>query len=323
MVPTIAQDLARGRGVGWLINGMADTTGGMAVLASMTGFARAEGSAGGLAWAWELRSVNGRGLDLRFRLPPGWDSLEPTLREGAGKRLKRGNVTAGLTVKRETEARLALDPAALEQALALALDLHARIPGSPVPRAEALLALPGVLRAAAVDPAEERTAAADAVQAGFAEALVGLVASREAEGARLAAVLTGLLDEIAALRRQAAEQAADQPAAQRARVMENLTALLREAPSLPPERIAQEVALLAARSDVREELDRLDSHIVAAHALLAEAANVGRRFDFLVQEFNREANTLCSKSASTALTATGLKLKAAIEQLREQVQNIE
>ena len=123
--------------------------------------------------------------------------------------------------------------------------------------------------------------------------------------------------------RRAAEEAADQPAAQRARVMENLTGLLREAPSLPEERIAQEVALLAARSDVREELDRLASHIDAAHALLAEAANVGRRFDFLVQEFNREANTLCSKSASVALTATGLKLKATIEQLREQVQNIE
>ena len=295
----------------------------MADLASMTGFARAEGSAGGLAWAWELRSVNGRGLDLRFRLPPGWDSLEPALREAAGKGLKRGNVTAGLTVKRETEARLALDSPALEQALALALDLHARIPGSPVPRAEALLALPGVLRAAAVDPAEERAAAAEAVQAGFTQAVAGLLAARESEGARLGTVLTGLLDEIATLRRQAAHQAADQPAAQRARVMENLTALLREAPSLPQERIAQEVALLAARSDVREELDRLDSHIAAAHALMQEAANIGRRFDFLVQEFNREANTLCSKSASTALTATGLKLKAAIEQLREQVQNIE
>lgn len=295
----------------------------MTVLASMTGFARAEGSAGGLAWAWELRSVNGRGLDLRFRLPPGWDALEPALREAAAKVLKRGNVTAGLTVKRETEARLALDSAALEQALALALDLHRRIAGSPVPRAEALLSLPGVLRAAAVDPAEERAAAAGPVQAGFAEALAGLAAAREAEGARLVGVLTGLLQEIAALCKKAAGQAADQPAAQRARVMENLTALLREAPSLPQERIAQEVALLAARSDVREELDRLDSHIAAAHALLAEAANVGRRFDFLVQEFNREANTLCSKSASTALTATGLKLKATIEQLREQVQNIE
>jgi uncharacterized protein (TIGR00255 family) len=295
----------------------------MAVLASMTGFARAEGSAGGLAWTWELRSVNGRGLDLRFRLPPGWDAVEPALREAAGKRLKRGNVTAGLTVKRETEARLALDPAALEQALAIAMSLHARIPGSPVPRAEALLALPGVLRAAAVDPAEERAAAAGAVQAGFTEALAGLAGAREAEGARLAAVLNGLLQEIAVLRETATAQAADQPAAQRARMMENLAALLREAPSLPPERVAQEVALLAARSDVREELDRLGSHIAAAHALLSEAANIGRRFDFLVQEFNREANTLCSKSASTALTATGLKLKATIEQLREQVQNIE
>jgi uncharacterized protein (TIGR00255 family) len=289
----------------------------------MTGFARSEGSAGGLVWAWELRSVNGRGLDLRFRLPPGWDPLEQALRESAGKVLKRGNVTASLTLKRETEARLSLDSVALEQALTLALDLHRRIAGSPVPRAEALLSLPGVLRTAAVDPAEERAVAAGPVQAGFTEALTGLVMSRQAEGTRLAPTLNGLLDELAALRGRAAAEAADQPAAQRARVMENLTALLREAPSLPEDRIAQEVALLAARSDVREELDRLDSHIAAAHALIDEAVNVGRRLDFLMQEFNREANTLCSKSASAALTATGLKLKAVIEQLREQVQNIE
>jgi uncharacterized protein (TIGR00255 family) len=289
----------------------------------MTGFARTEGSAGGLVWAWELRSVNGRGLDLRFRLPPGWDPLEPALRESAGKVLKRGNVTASLTLKRETEARLSVDSVALEQALALALDLHKRIEGSPVPRAEALLSLPGVLRAAAVDPAEERAVTSGPVRAGFAEALTGLVMARRSEGMRLAPTLNGLLDEIAALRTRAAAEAADQPAAQRTRVMENLTALLREAPSLPEERIAQEVALLAARSDVREELDRLDSHIAAAHALIDEALNVGRRLDFLMQEFNREANTLCSKSASAALTATGLKIKAVIEQLREQVQNIE
>ena len=294
-----------------------------APLASMTGFAHAQGTAGGLTWTWELRSVNGRGLDLRLRLPPGWDSLEPALREAAGKALKRGNVTANLTVKRETEAHLALDPAALEQALALAMDLHARIPGSPVPRAEALLSLPGVLRPAAADPAEERATAGPAVQAGFTDALAVLVVARQGEGARLATTLTAELEEIESLRAQAAAEAADQPAAQRARVMENLRALLRETPSLPEERIAQEVALLAARSDVREELDRLDSHIQAAHALLREATNVGRRFDFLVQEFNREANTLCSKSATAALTATGLKLKATIEQLREQVQNIE
>ena len=292
-------------------------------LASMTGFARAEGSARGLAWTWELRSVNGRGLDLRFRLPPGWDALEPALREAAGKALQRGNVTANLTVKREAEQRLIADPVALEQALALAMELHGRIPGSPVPRAELLLGLPGVLRPAQADEAGDRGEAAGPVQAGFATALAALVSARQAEGARLAATLVRLLDEIAALHRQAAAEASDQPAAQRARVMDNLQALLREAPSLPEERIAQEVALLAARSDVREELDRLASHIQAAHALLAEAANIGRRFDFLVQEFNREANTLCSKSASVALTATGLRLKATIEQLREQVQNIE
>jgi uncharacterized protein (TIGR00255 family) len=292
-------------------------------LASMTGFARAEGSAAGLTWAWELRSVNGRGLDLRLRLPPGWDSLEPALREAAGKALKRGNVTANLTVKRENEPRLVADPVALEQALALALDLHARIPGSPVPRAEAVLSLPGVLRPAQTDEAADRSGATAAAQAGFVQALTALVVARRAEGARLAATLNGLLAEIAALHAQAAVEAADQPAAQRAKVMDNLQALLREAPSLPEERIAQEVALLAARSDVREELDRLASHIEAAHALLKEAVNIGRRFDFLVQEFNREANTLCSKSASVALTATGLRLKATIEQLREQVQNIE
>jgi len=289
-------------------------------LASMTGFAHADGDANGLAWTWELRSVNGRGLDLRFRLPPGWDALEPALRETAGKALKRGNVTASLSVKRESEPRLVADPAALEQALTLAMDLHKRIAGSPVPRAEALLGLPGVLRPAQADDTAVDTGA---VAAGFARALAALLTARRAEGARLATTLISLLDEIVTLHRQAATEAADQPAAQRARVIENLTALLRDAPSLPEERIAQEVALLAARSDVREELDRLASHIEAAHALLHEATNIGRRFDFLVQEFNREANTLCSKSASVALTATGLKLKATIEQLREQVQNIE
>jgi uncharacterized protein (TIGR00255 family) len=294
-----------------------------AALASMTGFARTEGSVDSLVWAWELRSVNGRGLDLRFRLPSGWDALEPVLREAAGKALKRGNVTANLNTTREVEKKLAPDPAALEQVLALAMALHARIPGSAPPRAEALLALPGVLRPAA-DVQEERTEAATAaVRAGFETALAALVEARQGEGERLRVTLNGLLDEIVTHRRKAAKEAADQPAAHRARVMENLQALLRESPALPEERLAQEVALLAARSDVREELDRLASHIEAARMLLTEAVTVGRRLDFLVQEFMREANTLCSKSSSRALTATGLKLKAAIEQLREQVQNIE
>jgi uncharacterized protein (TIGR00255 family) len=292
----------------------------MTALASMTGFARAEGSAEGFAWVWELRSVNGRGLDLRFRLPPGWDGIEPAVREAMGKALRRGNVTANLSIRRESEPRLVADPTALEQALGLAMELHRRIPGSPAPRAESLLALPGVLRPASSDEVAIDTGP---VVAGLSRALTALVTARQAEGARLAATLTRLLDEIAALHRHATDEASDQPETQRARLMDNLAALLREAPSLPEERIAQEVALLAARSDVREELDRLASHIQAAHALLREAAGIGRRFDFLVQEFNREANTLCSKSASTRLTAIGLRLKAAIEQLREQVQNIE
>ena len=287
----------------------------------MTGFARAEGVADGFAWAWELRSVNGRGLELRFRLAPGTDSLEPALREAAGKLLKRGNVTANLTLKREDQTRVAVDMAALDQALKLATDLAARIPGAAPPRAEALLALPGVMRATTTEP--DAVPPVAAVQAGFTVALADLVRARNGEGARLADILRAQLGEITALHAGATHLAADQPAAHKARLMENLRALLDDSPGLPEERIAQEIALLAARSDVREELDRLASHLTAAAALLAEGTTIGRRFDFLVQEFNREANTLCSKSSSTSLTAVGLKLKAAIEQLREQVQNIE
>jgi uncharacterized protein (TIGR00255 family) len=290
----------------------------------MTGFARSEGIADGLSWAWELRAVNGRGLELRFRLPPGLEALEPGLREAAQRLLKRGNVTANLAVRREAGPRLAPDPAALEQVLTMALQLAARIPGALPPRAEALLALPGVLRPQSAEADEAvQTAQTEALRAGFAAALQQLVESRAAEGARLGSLLTAQLDEIATLRDRAATQAADQPAAHQARLLDQLAALLRDQPGLPEERIAQEVALLATRSDVREELDRLASHVDAARALLDEAVAIGRRFDFLVQEFNREANTLCSKSASTALTETGLRLKATIEQMREQVQNIE
>jgi len=301
-------------------------------LASMTGFSRASGTGGGLTWAWELRSVNGRGLELRFRLPPGFDAQEPGLRDAAGKVLKRGNVSAGLTITREQRAQLVVDADALDQVLHLAEALAERIPGSLPPQPEALLALPGVLRIANERDAESAVGSdlpehLREILAGFAEALDGLVRARREEGARLAALLIRQLDEIAALHARATTEAADQPALQRARLVESLQSLLRQANltegMLPAERIAQEVALLASRSDVREELDRLASHITAARALLAEAGPVGRRFDFLVQEFNREANTLCSKSASVALTATGLRLKAAIEQLREQVQNVE
>jgi len=288
----------------------------------MTGFARTDGVAAGLTWAWELRSVNGRGLDVRLRLPPGFDALEPALREEAARVLRRGNVNANLTVKREERARLAVDPAVLDEVLRLALDLAARIPGAPAPRAEALLSMPGVLRAATGDDGTDPAAMA-AVQSGYAQALAALAAARLAEGARLAALLATQLDEVAALHAQATAEAADQPALQRARMLESLAALLRDKPGLPEDRIAAEVAMLATRSDVREELDRLTAHLAAARALLADGAAIGRRFDFLVQEFVREVNTLCSKSASVPLTATGLRLKAVIEQMREQVQNVE
>ena len=294
----------------------------------MTGFARTDGQQDGVAWAWELRSVNGRGLDLKLRLPPGLDAMEPALREAAGQVLRRGNVTANATLRREERSRLVADPTALEHVLALALDLARRIPGAPPPAAEGLLALPGVLRAANASDDEAITAEIRAALAsGFSAALAQLAANRRAEGGRLAVVLTTLLDEIAALRDAAISQAAGQPAAQRARLTDALAALLRDtqgaAERIPEERVAQEIALLATRADVREEIDRLGSHIEAARALLAEGAAVGRRFDFLVQEFVREVNTLCAKSASTALTTTGLRLKATIEQLREQVQNVE
>ena len=182
--------------------------------------------------------------------------------------------------------------------------------------------MPGVLRAATGDEGVAPASLA-AVQAGFTQALAGLNAARVAEGARLHTVLAAQLDEVAALHAQAGVEAADQPALQRARMMDSLVALLRDRPGLPEDRIAAEVAILATRSDVREELDRLASHLAAARALLQDGPAVGRRFDFLVQEFVREVNTLCSKSASVPLTATGLRLKAVIEQMREQVQNVE
>ncbi len=293
-------------------------------LASMTGFAQSAGERDGFGFLWELRSVNGRGLDLRFRLPPGFDALEPGLREAAGKVLRRGNVVANLTIRRERAARPEPDPVVLEHVLALALDLARRIPGGAPPRAEALLALPGVLRGMNErEPPDE--AEARAVMAGFATALAGLAEMRRAEGARLATLLGAILAEIAALHAEATALAQAQPDALRTRLSDQLDTLLhgRETTPLPAERLAQEVALLATRADIREELDRLASHLAAARALLGEAGAVGRRFDFLVQEFQREANTLCSKAATAALSACGLRLKAAIEQIREQAQNIE
>ena len=295
------------------------------MVASMTGFARHRGEAHGIAWVWEVKSLNGRGLDIRFRLPNGLDAIEPELREAAQGLIRRGTISATLTLRRdESAAPPALDPAALEAALGLIEQVRARIPEAPAPSVEAVLALPGVLRAPA---AEEDEAAEEArraaIAASFRAAIEALADARREEGARIGAVLAAKLAEIEALVAAAEADAASQPAALRDRLATALQAVLAQVPQLPEERLAQEVALLAARADVREEIDRLRAHVAQARALLAAGALIGRRLDFLAQEFNREANTLCSKAAVPSLTATGLALKAAIEQFREQAQNLE
>ena len=291
----------------------------------MTGFARVEDSRDGVSWAWELKSVNSKSLDLRLRLPPGFDHLEPALRGSLGQRIKRGAVSATLSLAREAGVGggLRVNRAALDQILALADELTGKIEAAP-PRLDGLLALRGILEPAGEEetPAS-REALGAAFLAGWESALGRLVAVREAEGARLETVLRERLAEMASLAAAAEASAAAQPDAIKARLRSLVAALLEASPALPEERLAQEAALLVARADIREELDRLAAHLAAAQDLLREGAAIGRRFDFLCQEFNREANTLCSKSADVELTRTGLALKAAIEQLREQVQNIE
>jgi uncharacterized protein (TIGR00255 family) len=292
-------------------------------LSSMTGFARSAGAVDGRSWSWELRSVNSRGLDVRLKLPGGWEAEETTLRQAAAACLQRGGVQAQLSFVQDGAVGLTVRTDVLERLLAMAVDLAARIPGAPPPRAEALLALPGVLRVGGeAEPAIDAEARA-AVRAGFTEALTALVNARRSEGARLGVVLEEQIAEIAALTACAREHAQDQHVAQQQRLQDSLRSVLGDAAPVAPDRLAQELALLASRADVREELDRLDSHVAEARALLTDKAAVGRRLDFLVQEFLRETNTLCSKSATAALTAIGLRLKAVIEQLREQVQNIE
>lgn len=293
-------------------------------VASMTGFARSEGHADRYGWVWEIKSVNSKSLDLRCRLPAGYDGLEPKLRAALAERLKRGAVSVSLTVtKAAGGAPLRVNRAALADIMALAKEL-ANETGAAPPRIDGLLALKGVLESgeeADDDPASAQRLAA--IQRDFDTALSALVAMRLAEGRRLVPLLEARLAEISALAAAAEQTAAAQPAAAKARLKEQIAVLLDAVPAVPEERLAQEAALIVARGDVREELDRLVAHVEAARGLLKEGGPIGRRFDFLCQEFNREANTLASKSPDLELTQLALGLKAAIEQLREQVQNIE
>lgn len=291
----------------------------------MTGFARSSGQHGDVGWTWELKSVNGRGLESRCRLPAGIEHLDAGARARIAAALNRGNVQAQLAIAGiESAAELRVNRAVIDQLLALHADLGTRVDTAP-PRLELLLAVRGVVEQAeraeqTPDAAQARDAA---LLAGLDDAVAGLAAARIEEGARLAPVLTDQLDRIESLAAAAAEVSEARPAAIRARLEERLREVMEMEPALPEERLAQEVALLVTKADVREELDRLAAHLGAARDLLAEGGAIGRRLDFLCQELNREANTVCSKAGDIELTNLGLELKATIEQLREQVQNIE
>lgn len=293
-------------------------------LASMTGFARAQGATGTHAWAWELKSVNGKGLDLRMRLPPGWDSIEPAVRAAVSRVLARGNVTATLTVTREgVPPTVRVNEEALAAVLAAVGRIAKRVDAAPA-SLDGILGLKGVVEIVEAEEsdAERRTAEA-AVVKGFETALADLVTARRSEGTALEQILQERVAAIAKLVDQAEASPGRKPDAIRARLAEQVKALLDTDVKLDADRLHQEAALLAAKADVREEIDRLKTHVAAAREMLKNGGAVGRRLDFLAQEFNREANTLCAKANDGVLSAVGLELKAVVDQFREQVQNLE
>jgi uncharacterized protein (TIGR00255 family) len=293
-------------------------------LKSMTGFARADGLHGDTSWHWEARSVNGRNLDLRLRLPSGFEALEIKTRALAQEKLARGNCTISLWVKREGgQLEIRLNEAALRQAQAVA-ERAQDMTGLKRARLDTLLGMRGVVEAVEGEESEEAQAALHhALLASLTAALDALVRARANEGERLQAVIEKQLAAIGTLVERTAGAAARQPAAVAARLGEQIARLAEPGSSLDPERLHQEALLLAAKADIQEELDRLRAHVAAAEELTRSDQPVGRKFEFLAQEFNREANTICSKAADIEISRTGLELKTVIDQLREQVQNIE
>lgn len=290
----------------------------------MTGFARRDGADEAASWTWEVKSVNGRSLDMRTRLPLGYESLDPVVRTAVAAVCTRGNLQVNLTIKRgSAPMQLQVNEDLLSQVLDLMARLESRTTAQP-PRLDGILALRGILEAVEEEESEERQAARlEALKADLEAVLAALVAMRAEEGARLLSLARGHLDEIERLAEAARRCAATQPETLRQRLKEQLAELVAASAGVSEERLAQELAILAGKADVREELDRLAAHVEAARELLDQGGAVGRKLDFLCQEFNREANTLCSKSADVELTRIGLDLKSAIEQLREQIQNIE
>ena len=293
-------------------------------LSSMTGFAQSSGEKAGLHWQWEIKSVNGKALDVRCRLPTGFEALEAIARTTLAQHIKRGNLQVTLTTSgAATLEAVVVNEAVLEQVVSIAEKLRDRIGGMPL-SAEALLSLRGVLEV--VQPtqseAEIEMRLAD-VTASLAKAASALNQARRDEGARLAAVLNAQLEKIESLTIAARDCPARSADAIKLRIKEQVARLLDTGASFDPDRLHQEAVMVATRADIQEELDRLFAHIEAARALMASPEPAGRKFDFLAQEFNREANTLCSKALDKTLTAIGLELKTTIDQMREQVQNIE
>ncbi len=294
-------------------------------LSSMTGFAEGRGAQGNLRWRWEVRSVNGRNLDIRLRIPAGYEGLEPGARILAGERFGRGSIQAALTVTTEEGGRgFRIDSETLSEAVQVAKRVAEKT-GLPPARVDGLLALRGVVvqeDAAQLDD-DERSARNAAMLASLADALDQMAIARTDEGTKIEKMLLSQVDEIEARTAEGRKLAANLPQAFRDKMQAQLDELLGPGSNVPEERLAQEVALLAARADLREELDRLAAHCQEARNLFGASGPTGRKLDFLAQEFNREANTLCAKSSDIALTREGLALKAVIDQFREQVQNVE
>jgi len=293
-------------------------------LSSMTGFARSHGASGPYAFEWELKSVNAKGFDLRLRLPPGWDELEAIAKKRAAALLARGTVYANLNVRRANAlAAVRINEEVLASVLKAASQLAGKI-DAVAPSIDGLLGIKGVIEV--VEPEsdeEENKAAMAAAAAAFDKALADLVAMRQREGMALGQILSQRMDEVEALAKKAEAAPGRKPEAIKARLAEQIAALIETSDRFDADRLNQEALLIAARADIREELDRIASHVAQARELIGKGGPIGRRLDFLAQEFHREANTCCSKSNDVELTNTGLEMKNVIEQFREQVQNLE
>jgi uncharacterized protein (TIGR00255 family) len=290
----------------------------------MTGFAQTSGECESYQWSWELRSVNGRGLDVRLRLPNGFDALDAVARKAAGARLHRGNLTANLQMTRAAGAdKVAINWQTLEALAHAAKRLETEHGAAPA-RADGLLALRGVLEAAEADESDaERLEREKLVGQSFETALGELIEMRQAEGARLAELVRAQMSAIASLTDQAAAASANRPEAVQQRLRQQLADVMDNSAGVSEDRLAQEIAIIASKIDIREELDRLQAHVAAIGELLEHDGAIGRRLDFLAQELNREANTLCSKSQDVEVTRIGVELKTVVDQFREQAQNIE